>query len=148
MTDLNINLKGIKMMKEKTIFPQGEYKFLIEHIEKKATKSGSGSFLTLKFRSLIGPTEGSSLWHNINIENSNLKAQSIGLSELKTLAYAAQLPNYEYIKTTEDLIGKTFIADVDIEDKGDQFGPKNIIKEYRKLETNNISADKPGDMPF
>lgn len=146
MVDLDLDLRAYKMTGERPLLLiPGNYIVSVESIEKRQTKALTGSYLAIQFKVLVGDYEGKLVTHNINIDNPSEKATSIGRSELKTLACNAKLPNYEYIKTSDELIGKILVITTDIENG--PYGEKTVVKGYSQSgHQNSIATDKP--VPF
>lgn len=71
------------------VLPEGKYSCAITKAEMADTKSGSGMMIKAEFRIMDGQHEGRKVFHNFNVQNTNPKAQEIGLAQLKALMEAA-----------------------------------------------------------
>lgn len=69
--------------------PAGDYTALISSSEFRSTKSGDGQYLVLAFQIVDGPRKGRTLWHNLNLINSNQQAVEIAQRDLSAIARAA-----------------------------------------------------------
>ena len=109
--------------------PAGEYTVSIAAADLTPTKDGTGRYIKLKLN-VIAPThQGRVLFSNLNIRNQSAKAEEIGLQQLGSILRAINLAE---IEDTDQLIGGTLIAKVDIR-TSEQYGAQNEVKAYKPL---------------
>ena len=68
--------------------PAGKYLAIITNSEKKATKSGTGTYLELVFTVVHGPCKSRKVWARLNITNANAQAQEIARGDLSAICRA------------------------------------------------------------
>jgi hypothetical protein len=109
--------------------PAGWYTASISGAEVKNTKSG-GKMISLKYE-IIGPTHsGRFVFGNLNIRNSNQKAEEIGRQQLGDIMRAIGLT---HLSDTDDLIGGKLSLKLKVT-QSDQYGPSNDIQGFKALE--------------
>jgi len=112
----------------KNLLPAGWMDGYIELAEIRDTKSDTGQYIYIAWRTL----DGQHLVHDhINIKNTNSMAVNIGLRTLGTIAHALGL---ESIDDTEQLNGREIAARLAIEEAG-EWPARNVIKAYAKIST-------------
>jgi len=112
----------------KNLLPAGWTDGYIESAEIRDTKSGTGQYIYIAWRTL----DGQHLVHDhINIKNANSVAVDIGLRTLGTIARAL---GFESIDDTEQLNGREIAARLAIEESGG-WPAHNVIKAYAKIST-------------
>lgn len=107
--------------------PMGDYTLVVTDSEMKATKSGTGEYLSLKVEVVEGKYKGRKLFANFNIKNPNAEAVSIARAELAALCRAVRVPNP---KDSSELHDKPFDARIGIEKRKDTGEAQNRIKKY------------------
>jgi len=109
--------------------PAGWYTASISSAEVKNTKSG-GKMIALKYE-ILGPTHsGRFVFGNLNIKNSNPKAEEIGRQQLGDIMRAIGLTR---LSDTDDFIGGKLSIKVKVT-QSDQYGPGNDIQSWKALE--------------
>lgn len=89
MADLqNFDANQVDPNNEFDPLPAGKYLAVIVESETKPTKSGSGSYLELKFQLLDGPYKGRFVWARLNLQNPNATAVQIARAELSAICRA------------------------------------------------------------
>jgi hypothetical protein len=68
--------------------PQGQYNALIVGTERRTTKAGDGSYLSIEFRLVGGEYEGRRLWTRLNLANPNDAAVRMARGELSAICRA------------------------------------------------------------
>jgi len=121
----------------KNLLPAGWMDGYIESAEIRDTKSGTGQYIYVAWRTL----DGQHLVHDhINIKNANPVAVDIGLRTLGAIARALGL---ESIDDTEQLNGREIAARLAIEESGG-WPARNVIKAYAK--TSTTRPKRAGDL--
>lgn len=112
----------------KNLLPAGWMDGYIESAEIRDTKSGTGQYIYIAWRTL----DGQHLVHDhINIRNANPTSVEIGLRTLGTIARALGM---ESIDDTDQLHGREIAARLAIEEAG-EWPARNVIKAYSKNST-------------
>ena len=109
--------------------PVGWYDATITKAEIKATKSGTGKYISIRF-DITGPThQGRVVFTNINIRNANPTAEKIGREQFAAIMLAGGIPT---ATDSDHLIGASMKIDLGIE-RSEEYGDKNNIKAYKAL---------------
>tara|TARA_R110000772_G_scaffold13110_4_gene39159 strand:+ start:521 stop:1000 length:480 start_codon:yes stop_codon:yes gene_type:complete len=118
--------------------PAGWYTATIAGCEMKQTKSGTGSYLAVRY-DITGPThQGRVIFSNLNITNANPKAEEIGRQQLRQLMEAIGLAK---LADTDQLVNGNVKIKLKIE-KSEEYGDKNQVSAFAKPEGGS-SAPKP-----
>jgi len=88
MAQINFDATKVQPQEAFTVIPAGSYIAQIEESEIKATKSGTGSMLKLKWKILDGQYKNRVIFGNLNIVNANPEAEKIGQRQLSALCHA------------------------------------------------------------
>lgn len=129
MAQLQFNAAAVEPTEEFKPFPAGEYTLLIEKVELKPTKAGTGSYLSLQLKVQGGQYNNRVAFDMITYTNPNPQAVEIGHRKLSGLCRAAGVVQ---LSDTQQLVNRTVMAKVGIEeDKTGQYEPKNTIKVYK-----------------
>ena len=114
--------------------PEGWYNATITGAEIKATKTGDGKFIAVKY-TVTGPShQGRVVFGNLNIKNASTKAEEIGRSQLGDIMRAIGLAK---VADTDQLIGGNLGIKLSLK-TGEYAG--NEVKAFRAL---NGSAPAP-----
>ena len=109
--------------------PVGWYDATITGSEVKATKSGTGQYIAVRF-DITGPThQGRIVFTNINIRNANPTAEKIGREQFAAIMLAGGISS---ATDSDQLIGASMKIDLGIE-RSEEYGDKNKIKSYKAL---------------
>ena len=127
--------------------PIGTYTANLVDAEVKETKSGTGGYISVKFKIIDGDHEGRTFFDMFNIKNNNPTAVSIGLSQLKGLMKAAGSETYQ-INSVAELCG--YVVDVNLTiQKSEEYGDRNKVKKYLKASKEMKPAPiVDADIPF
>ena len=129
MAQLQFNAAAVEPTEEFKPVPAGDYNLLIEAVELKPTKAGTGSYLSLKLKVQDGQFAKRVIFDMITYTNPNPQAVEIGHRKLSGLCRAAGIVQ---LTGTEQLINRVVAAKVSIkEDKTGQYEPSNEIKIYK-----------------
>lgn len=85
---INFDASKVEPQEAFSVIPAGSYLAQIEESEIKATKSGTGQMLKLKYRVLDGQYKNRIVFSNVNIVNANPEAEKIGQRQLSGLCHA------------------------------------------------------------
>jgi hypothetical protein len=116
--------------------PEGWYPVVIQTAELKATKDGTGSYISIKY-GLSGSAR--TVYGNINIRNQSQKAEEIGRQNLGEIMRAIGLSR---VTDSDELIGGNLMIKLVIKDD-EKYGRKNEVKGYKAIE----GAPAPKAMP-
>jgi len=109
--------------------PPGWYSATIMAAELKATKSGTGQYVAIRY-DISGPThQGRVVFGNLNIRNQSPKAEEIGRQQLGEIMRATGIGR---VDDTDQLIGNSLQIKLEIE-KSEQYGDKNQIKGFKAI---------------
>jgi hypothetical protein len=109
--------------------PPGWYSATMSAAEIKATKTGTGQYIALRY-DITGPThQGRVVFGNLNIRNQSPKAEEIGRQQLGDICRAIGLAK---VGDTDQLIGNSLMIKLDIE-KSEQYGDKNQVKGFKPI---------------
>jgi hypothetical protein len=112
----------------------GKYLAVIVESEMKATKSGDGHYLELKFQLLEGPYKNRMLWSRLNLDNPNPQAVQIAQAELSAICRATSVLQP---KDSVQLHGIPLVIGVRLKRRSDTDELTNEIRSYAKKETAN-----------
>ena len=125
-----------------TLLPKDDYNLEVAEIsDEKATKDGTGKYVTFKYVVAEGEFEGNGFFVNYNIENKNPTAQEIAWRDLSALGHAVGV----YDGDSDALLYKRFMAKVGIEkSKNPQYpDDKNKIDKYYQQSDAPVAAPAP-----
>jgi len=109
--------------------PAGWYSATMASAELKATKNGTGQYISIKYQ-ITGPThQGRVVFGNLNIRNQSPKAEEIGRQQLGDICRAIGLAR---VGDTDQLIGNSLMIKLDVE-KSEQYGDKNQVKGFKPI---------------
>lgn len=129
MAQLQFNSAAVEPTEEFKPVPAGEYDFLIEKVELKPTKAGTGSYLNLQLKIQGGQYNNRVVFDMITYENPNPQAVEIGHRKLSGLCRAAGIVQ---LSDTQQLVNRIVAGKVGIrEDKTGQYEPSNDVKMYK-----------------
>jgi hypothetical protein len=109
--------------------PPGWYTATMAAAEIKATKTGTGQYIAIRY-DITGPThQGRVVFGNLNIRNQSPKAEEIGRQQLGDICRAIGLAK---VSDTDQLIGNSLMIKLDVE-KSEQYGDKNQVKGFKPI---------------
>ena len=114
--------------------PAGWYTTKIAGAEIKATKNGTGQYISVRY-DIIGPShQGRVVFGNINIKNANPKAEEIGRQQLGEIMRAIGLTR---VTDTDQLIGGNVQIKLSVK-QDETYGDKNEIKGFKAVSTGSM----------
>ena len=120
------------------VVPAGWYVAQITDSEVKQTKSGTGSYIKIRY-DIQGPTHsGRVIFGNLNVENANPAAEKIGRQQLGEIMRAIGL---SVVTDTDQLLGTTMQIKVDIRES-EQYGNSNEVKGWKAVAAGMAPAPK------
>jgi len=128
-----------------SIISEGPHRLVVEKIELKQTRAGTGEYYNCLIRSLETNESG---FYMFNVSNPSVKAQEIGQREFSYMYVACGLTGEINEFTAEDVKGKPFMADVSQKEQPG-FATKNVFRNFRpvtQMYAPGVSADT--DVPF
>lgn len=129
MAQLQFNSAAVEPTEEFKPIEPGEYNFLVEKVELKPTKAGTGSYLNLQLKVQGGPCNNRVVFDMITYTNPNPQAVEIGHRKLSGLCRAAGITQ---LTDTQQLVNRIVAGKVGIrEDKTGQYEPQNDVKLYK-----------------
>jgi len=124
------------------LIPAGWYDASVAGVELRDTKTG-GQMIAVKY-SILGPThQGRLVWGNINIRNSNPKAEEIGRQQLGDIMRATGIAR---VTDTDQLIGLTMGIKVAIREAQNGYEAQNEVKGWKS--TQGSAAPAPAMNAF
>lgn len=119
--------------------PEGWYTAIIESVEDKETKAGTGRYLKCTLQVVDGDFQGRKVWANFNYQNPSAKAQAIGKIQLRALAKSVGLQVKE-MSAPEELLGKPFAVQLTVRSATENYGASNDVKDFKELSSKNETA--------
>jgi hypothetical protein len=129
--DLGLDLGSVEPAQDFSPIPAGTYNVVPVEFTLTDTKENGGKYIKARFDVSDGPYANRVIWENINIQNRNETAVSIGKKTIASLLGAVGINTKQ--PTTMGLIrstiGKRVAAKVAVEqDKTGKYGDQNRIK--------------------
>ena len=124
--------------------PKGKYTVKVDATDLKQTKNGTGQYIKIEFV-VLGPIfQGRKLFANLNIVNDSAESMRIGRQQVKSLMVAGGMSQEQinHFNDTDQLLGLTVNARVEIDEGSGQYGPQNRITGYEKAA---LIATPPAD---
>lgn len=88
--------------------PEGKYLVQAQDSLLKDTKTGTGKYISVKYRIMTGEFEGRNIWNNFNVENQNPEAVKIAKQTMVQFMSASGLPQNRWkLSSVTDLNGLT-----------------------------------------
>lgn len=128
-----------------TPLPAGKYVAMVTNTDYKDNNNKDGKILALTFEIQDGTYTNRKIFENLNIRNKNEIAQRIATEALAELCKAL---GKETLSDTDELLNKRVVLDVAVTvdkptEKYPNPHPKNTIKKYLNVNTNNQTAQTP-----
>jgi len=128
MASLNFDASKVAPQEGFTVIPAGTYIAQIEESEIKATKSGTGQMLKLRWKILDGQHKNRVVFGNLNIVNQNPEAERIGQSQLSALCHAVGVLQ---LKDTSQLHNRPCKIKVKVRvDESGKYGDQNEVSGF------------------
>lgn len=122
-----VDLNGVEAQSGNfDLIPDGVYTFLVNDSKLKSTKSGSGKFIEITMQCIDDAFKNRKVWHRFNIENTSVKAESIGKQQLKTFLECAGMDS-AVLDDVEDLISLEVKAKITTEHTP-PYNAQNVVK--------------------
>ncbi len=109
----------------------GSYDSTIEEATVNATKSGTGEYIKVKFRTEFGNI----VYHNFNVKNDNEQAAKIGRGQLKAMMRVSGKADPLHLSDPQELVGLRVNINVKVEDKDNGYGPQARITTFNKVKS-------------
>ena len=110
--------------------PDGWYSATITKADLKATKTGGGQYIAIRY-DITGPThEGRIVFGNLNIKNASSVAEDIGRQQLGEIMRAVGLAK---VVDTDELLGASLLIKLATR-KQEGYEPTNDIKAFKSLD--------------
>lgn len=107
----------------------GTYVAEIVENEVKATKAGTGHYLKLTWQIKQGEYENRKVWQQINFDNPNPQARTIGMKEINAIYKAAGFTGPVGDLNADDFMGKLYTVSIGVKkDESGVYGDKNVVK--------------------
>lgn len=123
----DLGLKDVKANVGFDVIPPGEYPAVVTKSEMKPTRDGTGQRLNLTVQICSGPFQNRLVFDGLNVKNKSAQCQAIGLSQLKALCVAVNVPDP---KVSEELHDKAMIVKLKI-GKDQNGNPNNEVVAYK-----------------
>jgi len=112
---------------DRSALPAGNYLAHIVKSEMKATKAGTGHYLSLHFKVLEGECAGRMIFANLNLDNPNSTAVEIATKELNSICNACDMQD---VTDSEDLHQIPMVLTVKVDPATAQWPEGNSITAY------------------
>ena len=124
--------------------PAGWYMATITDAELKTTKDGQGQYIRVRY-DITGPShQGRVVFGNLNIKNASAQAEEIGRKQLGELMRAIGLARCD---DTDQLAGGSLSIKLDIRAGNGQYGPQNVVRDYKSTSGSQVPAFTPAAAP-
>lgn len=124
----NFDATQVEPMQEFVPLPEGEYIAIIEDSEMRATKAGTGNYLSLTLQIVEGDHTGRKLFDNLNLDNPNPQTVEIAQRTLSSICHAV---GELAVNDSEQLHNKAMMIKVGFQKDNKD---RNQVKSYKKLE--------------
>ena len=110
--------------------PAGPYPALIQRVETKPTKDGTGTRVNIQHKVTEGEHKGRVFFAGLNVVNKNPQAQAISRAQLKKLLHAVGMPGE---KDLSQLVGCEVIARLKVKPARGDFPAGNDVADYKPI---------------
>ena len=111
--------------------PAGWYLATITDASIQKTKSGTGSYIKIRY-DITGPThQGRVVFGNLNIKNPNPKAEKIANEDLGDIMRAIGLAR---VDDTDQLVGHNLSIKLSVKPAADGYDPGNEVKGFKSVD--------------
>ena len=143
MTKLNFNAETYEP-EDFDLLPVGDYLAAITESEIRTTRSGTGTYLELRYTVLDGEHKGRHVWQRITITNASDKAVAMGQHELWEVCHALGVMQ---LNDSSELHDIPVEVPVRIEKGSGDYGDQNVIGRFQAPGQTQPSDSTP-DVPF
>jgi len=109
--------------------PEGWYDAMIENVEVRSTKSGTGAYFAVTYNIIGNNYANRKVWGNVTYKNPNATAENIGRKQLSKMSAAGGLTSLP--SDTDELIGLTMSIKVGVTPATDQYAARNEVKDWK-----------------
>lgn len=109
--------------------PEGWYDAMIENVEVRSTKSGTGAYFAVTYNIVGNNYANRKVWGNVTYKNPNATAENIGRKQLSKMSAAGGLTSLP--SDTDELIGLTMSIKVGVTPATDQYAARNEVKDWK-----------------
>jgi hypothetical protein len=109
--------------------PEGWYDAMIENVEVRSTKSGTGAYFAVTYNIIGNNYANRKVWGNVTYKNPNATAETIGRKQLSKMSAAGGLTSLP--SDTDELIGLTMSIKVGVTPATDQYAARNEVKDWK-----------------
>jgi hypothetical protein len=109
--------------------PEGWYDAMIENVEVRSTKSGTGAYFAVTYNIVGNNYANRKVWGNVTYKNPNATAETIGRKQLSKMSAAGGLTSLP--SDTDELIGLTMSIKVGVTPATDQYAARNEVKDWK-----------------
>ena len=109
--------------------PEGWYDAMIENVEVRSTKSGTGAYFAVTYNIIGNNYAKRKVWGNVTYKNPNATAENIGRKQLSKMSAAGGLTSLP--SDTDELIGLTMSIKVGVTPATDQYAARNEVKDWK-----------------
>lgn len=139
MATLNFDVSKIEIEDSNfELIPDGDYTAVISGEEMKATKAGTGHYLSLKIEIIEGRYKGRIIFDILNLDNPNAQAVSIAQQTLGKICLAI---NMEKLEDSSQLLNIPLIIKLGTQAAQNGYDASNKVKNYTPI-TNSTPTQK------
>jgi len=109
--------------------PEGWYDAMIENVEVRSTKSGTGAYSAVTYNIIGNNYANRKVWGTVTYKNPNATAETIGRKQLSKMSAAGGLTSLP--SDTDELIGLTMSIKVGVTPATDQYAARNEVKDWK-----------------
>ena len=109
--------------------PEGWYDAMIENVEVRTTKSGTGAYFAVTYNIVGNNYANRKVWGNVTYKNPNATAETIGRKQLSKMSAAGGLTSLP--SDTDELIGLTMSIKVGVTPATEQYAARNEVKDWK-----------------
>lgn len=140
MAQMNINTADLPDQDRFEPIPAGKYAVQIIESDSVALKTGNGESLNITLEVIEGDFAGRKVFDRLNYLHTNQIAQRIGQQGMKSICKAVGFEGH--LSDSEVLHGIPLVAKIVIEQKDQNYEPKNVVKGYEA-----IGGSQPASQP-
>lgn len=111
--------------------PEGWYDAMIENVEVRSTKSGTGAYFAVTYNIVGNNYANRKVWGNVTYKNPNATAEKIGRSQIIRMAAAGGIK--DSLTDSDQLIGLKMSIKVGTTPATDQYAARNEVKDWKSI---------------